>query len=116
MRYRSTRGGAQSVSFTEAVAHGLAPDGGLYLPEEFPDLSPYIDHWENLPYPELCVEFFKHFATDLEDADLTRSLSLLGHCVHYPYVSIVHNWGRGNYRSFYLMLVNIYSSFLYFKK
>ena len=32
MRYISTRG--SSVSFSEAVAQGLAPDGGLYLPEE----------------------------------------------------------------------------------
>ena len=35
MRFRSTRGGS-SVTFTEAVAQGLAPDG-LYLPEKFPD-------------------------------------------------------------------------------
>jgi threonine synthase len=74
MRYRSTRGGAQPVSFTEAVAQGLAPDGGLYLPEEFPDLSPYIKPWTNLSYSELCFEFFKHFATDLDDADLKQAV------------------------------------------
>ena len=74
MRYRSTRGGAQPVSFTEAVAQGLAPDGGLYLPEEFPDLSPYIEPWTNLSYSELCFEFFKHFATDLDDADLKQAV------------------------------------------
>jgi hypothetical protein len=74
MRYRSTRGGAQPVSFTEAVAQGLAPDGGLYLPEEFPDLSPYIEPWSHLSYSELCFEFFKHFATDLDDADLKQAV------------------------------------------
>jgi threonine synthase len=96
MRYRSTRGGAQSVSFTEAVAHGLAPDGGLYLPEEFPDLSPYIDHWENLPYPELCVEFFKHFATDLEDTDLKQAVdsaySSFSHAEIAPLIRLNDHW------------------------
>lgn len=36
MRYISTRGGAPPVSFLEAVLAGLAPDGGLYVPEEWP--------------------------------------------------------------------------------
>ena len=52
----------------------------------------------------------------LEDADITRSLSMFGRCIHYPDVSVVHQWGRGNYKSFYLMLVNIHSAFLYFSK
>jgi len=39
MRYVSTRGAAAPVSFTQAVLAGLAPDGGLYVPETYPDLS-----------------------------------------------------------------------------
>ena len=39
MRYVSTRGEAPPVPFAEAVALGLAPDGGLFVPEELPDLS-----------------------------------------------------------------------------
>lgn len=39
MRYISTRGEAPSVSFLDAVLNGLAPDGGLYVPERFPELS-----------------------------------------------------------------------------
>lgn len=35
MLYVSTRGGAPAVSFMEAAARGLAPDGGLYVPESF---------------------------------------------------------------------------------
>lgn len=42
MRFVSTRGQAGSVSFSEAVAQGLAPDGGLYLPDEFPDITSYL--------------------------------------------------------------------------
>lgn len=38
MRYRSTAGQAPPVSLAEAVHRGLAPDGGLYLPEPMPRL------------------------------------------------------------------------------
>ncbi|MGF7156835.1 threonine synthase [Bartonella heixiaziensis] len=40
MKYISTRGKAPVLGFTETVMNGLASDGGLYLPEEFPQLSP----------------------------------------------------------------------------
>jgi threonine synthase len=39
MRYVSTRGGAEPVSLSEAVERGLAPDGGLYVPEAYPTIS-----------------------------------------------------------------------------
>ncbi|KAF0094108.1 MAG: threonine synthase [Puniceicoccaceae bacterium 5H] len=59
------------MGFTEAVATGLAPDGGLLLPEKLPDLSEHFDRWARLTYPELCEAFFSHFATDLP-ADVLR--------------------------------------------
>ncbi|WP_208433921.1 threonine synthase [Bartonella taylorii] len=40
MKYISTRGEAPALSFTETIMTGLASDGGLYLPEKFPQLSP----------------------------------------------------------------------------
>lgn len=70
MEFISTRGFSDSVSFTEAVSQGLAPDGGLYLPCQFPDLSRNFDRWENLAYDELCFEFFKFFATDMDTSVL----------------------------------------------
>ncbi|MDX2233656.1 MAG: pyridoxal-phosphate dependent enzyme, partial [Hyphomonadaceae bacterium] len=42
MRYISTRGAASPVSFLDAVLAGLAPDGGLYVPERWPALRPYL--------------------------------------------------------------------------
>jgi threonine synthase len=39
MNYVSTRGQSPSVSFGEAVARGLAPDGGLYVPERWPSIA-----------------------------------------------------------------------------
>ncbi|WP_208432617.1 threonine synthase [Bartonella taylorii] len=40
MKYISTRGEAPALGFTETIMTGLASDGGLYLPEKFPQLSP----------------------------------------------------------------------------
>ena len=47
MKYISTRGKSEAVSFSEAVALGLAPDGGLYLPEALPDLTEAFKAMEN---------------------------------------------------------------------
>ncbi|MEO0754363.1 MAG: threonine synthase, partial [Pseudomonadota bacterium] len=40
MRYISTRGRAEPVGFLEACLAGLAPDGGLYVPEHYPQIAP----------------------------------------------------------------------------
>ena len=52
----------------------------------------------------------------LEDADITRSLRNYGRCVHLPVAEVIHCWGKGNYRNFNLMLVNISSAWYYFCK
>ena len=74
MKFVSTRGSAEPVSFTEAVAKGLAPDGGLYLPEKLPDLSAHLDQWKDLGYADLCFEFMKQFATDIPEAVLSDAV------------------------------------------
>jgi threonine synthase len=72
MLFSSTRGGCPPVSFSEAVAQGLAPDGGLYLPESLPAIDAgVLRSWEGSGYAELCEEFFALFA-DLPRADLRR--------------------------------------------
>ncbi|MBQ4855999.1 threonine synthase [Rhodanobacter sp. B2A1Ga4] len=40
LRYHSTRGAAPAVPVSQAIAAGLAPDGGLYVPESLPRLDP----------------------------------------------------------------------------
>ncbi|HLP25587.1 MAG TPA: threonine synthase, partial [Acidobacteriota bacterium] len=72
MKFVSTRGQSPAVSFTEAVALGLAPDGGLFLPEALPDLSPRLRGWNELSYADLCAEFMGVFATDIPDGVLAR--------------------------------------------
>lgn len=71
MQFISTRGGVPPVGFSTAVAHGLAPDGGLYLPEDLPDLEPRLPDWSDLHYPELCEAFLALFATDIERGQLS---------------------------------------------
>src|ERR1700752_3463827 len=70
MKFVSTRGQAEPVSFTEAVAIGLAPDGGLYLPQKLPALGPYLAKWEPLGFADLAFEFLRLFATDIEASAL----------------------------------------------
>lgn len=72
MRFISTRGGLAVDSFREVVATGLAPDGGLYLPEELPSIKPMLQEWESLPYAELAKRFLALFANDIAESDLSR--------------------------------------------
>ena len=70
MRYVSTRGGTPPIGFSDAVAAGLAPDGGLFVPEELPDLAPELPFLQGLPYAELCLRFLRRFATDIPETEL----------------------------------------------
>ncbi len=70
MKYVSTRGQTEALDFTEAVAVGLAPDGGLFVPQKLPDLTPYLAKWAGLSYADLAFEFLRLFATDVEPAVL----------------------------------------------
>ena len=95
MKFVSTRGQADSVSFSEAVSQGLAPDGGLYLPSEFPDIAPFLCEWENMSYSELCFSFFRLFATDINENTLHKivndSYSRFSHNEIAPLVSLDQN-------------------------
>ncbi len=70
MRFLSTRGQTPELGFSDAVATGLAPDGGLFLPVSLPDVSGELTRWEKLGYADLCFEFLRAFATDIPVATL----------------------------------------------
>jgi len=70
MNYFSTRGLAEPHSFSEAVKIGLAPDGGLFVPERLPDLTSQLARWEGKSYPDLCTSFFQNFASDIDASEL----------------------------------------------
>ena len=69
MQYFSTRGLTRPHTFTEAVEAGLAPDGGLFLPAELPDLTPHLKDWASLNYAELASRFFQLFAPEIPAAE-----------------------------------------------
>lgn len=55
IKYFSTRGGNERLSFEEAVLTGLAPNGGLYIPDSIPTLPPnWVNEWKNLSFIELA--------------------------------------------------------------
>ena len=59
MKYVSTRGGMPPQGFADILLEGLAPDGGLAMPESFPRLSPEIlEAWRSLSYADLATEVF----------------------------------------------------------
>jgi len=64
----------------------------------------------------LAGGFDNRYFLYLEDADLTRAMSRFGRCIHLPCAEVVHTWGRGNYTSLRLVLVNIHSAWIYFRK
>lgn len=72
MQYVSTRGQTRPHAFTEAVAAGLAPDGGLFLPESLPDLGGRAAGWAGLDYAGLAAEFLSVFGADISRDDWAR--------------------------------------------
>ena len=71
MQYISTRGASAAQSFSQILLGGLAPDGGLYLPAEYPQVTiAELDAWRTLSYADLAFEVLKKFATDIPEADL----------------------------------------------
>ena len=60
------------MPFREAVMTGLAPDGGLLLPESVPDLRRRLDEWRGLEFRELAVELFGEFIDDIPRDVLER--------------------------------------------
>lgn len=71
MQYASTRGHTASQNFSEILLGGLAPDGGLYLPVSYPQISAdELNTWRGLSYAQLAFEVLKKFATDIPEADL----------------------------------------------
>lgn len=66
-KYYSTRSSEKAVSFEHAVIEGLAPDGGLYLPEKVCAAPPdWVSKWRSLSFAELAVEIFKLYISPSE--------------------------------------------------
>ena len=71
MKYISTRGATGRKTFGEVLLMGLAPDGGLMLPEHYPQIDrATLDKWRGLAYADLAFEIMRLFATDIPEGDL----------------------------------------------
>lgn len=65
--YFSTRSSQKIISFEEAVIEGLAPDGGLYVPDQIPQVSPEtLEKWKLLNFAELAVEILSLYIPETE--------------------------------------------------
>ena len=76
MKYISTRGATDRKTFGEVLLMGLAPDGGLMLPEHYPQINrATLDKWRGLAYADLAFEIMRLFATDIPEGDLRAIIS-----------------------------------------
>jgi threonine synthase len=75
MQLFSTNRRAPFVSFREALRHGLAPDGGLYLPTELPGVTlAEFEAWRRIPFPALASRVISRLLEDEFPEDLIGSL------------------------------------------
>lgn len=71
MKYISTRGQTAPMDFSDVLLMGLAPDGGLMLPEHYPAVaSDVLEEWRHLSYTDLALAIMQRFATDIPHTDL----------------------------------------------
>lgn len=71
MKYCSTRGGVQGLSFVDSLLMGLASDGGLLLPETIPDVRDRLSKWQDLSFTELAKALLGEFANDIDEATIS---------------------------------------------
>lgn len=75
--YISTRGGTAPKNFEEVLLEGLAPDGGLYIPEHWPVFEPKaLERMAGQSYVEIAAQVMKPFIGDcIDDAAFTKILN-----------------------------------------
>ncbi|KAK9900714.1 threonine synthase [Cystobasidium minutum MCA 4210] len=71
MKYLSTRGGEERLSFEETVMTGLAQDGGLFIPASMPRLpANWQTEWKDLSFQELALQVYSLF---IDESEIPRS-------------------------------------------
>ena len=76
MLYNSTRGDSPIVPFSEVLLGGLAPDGGLYMPQTFPKFSiEEIESWSNLPFYQLAAKILHPYVeSEIDESSFLKLL------------------------------------------
>ena len=97
MKYISTRGGCEPKSFEDVILTGLAPDGGLFVPEKLPHFSKdEIASWAGLSYEELALKIMTPFVDGAIPQDdlkqlIDTSYATFRHGAIAPLIQTGHN-------------------------
>ncbi len=87
MKYISTRGQSPAQGFTDILLGGLAPDGGLYMPETYPHFGEAdLAAMRGMNYRELAFAIISRFVDDIPAADLKRLIDKTYTAQTYRYV------------------------------
>lgn len=83
MKYYSTRDTTKEFGFEETLLHGLAHDGGLYLPQKWPSLdSAQVNRLKNKPYTHVAASIMKSYAyPEISEDEIAR----LAHATYGPH-------------------------------
>lgn len=74
LMYKSTRGSKNIVSATEAIIKGIAEDGGLYVPTDWPLKLRNLGNLKDLTYQEIAFLIMSPFLTDFTEAELKKCI------------------------------------------
>ena len=99
VKYISTRGGGKPVSFNDALIEGLSRDGGLYVPEAWPVLSPSeIAGFRGKSYAEVAMRVVAPFVgDDIPARDLERMIAEAYATFDHPDVTPLRKLSSGEY-------------------
>ncbi len=99
VRYVSTHGEAPPLDFVEVTLAGLARDGGLYVPENWPRLTPAeIGEFAGRPYAEVAVEIIRLFVGEaISLSDLSRMVREAYDSFRHPAIVPIVQLGPSNF-------------------
>ena len=75
LHYKSTRNSNLRVTASEAILKGLAPDGGLFVPEKLPVLDVSMEELKGMTYQETAYTVMKQFLTDYTEEELRNCIT-----------------------------------------
>lgn len=74
LHYKSTRNSELRVTASEAILTGLAPDGGLFVPESIPKLDVSMEEMKGMTYQETAYAVMKQFLADFTEEELKECI------------------------------------------
>lgn len=80
LRYKSTRNSQLRLTASQAIAQGISEEGGLFVPESFPDLTQQLPSLLQMDYKTLAKAIFQLFLTDFTKEEIAN-------CVEQAYAA-----------------------------